>query len=208
MKKIILTITVVMVVTFVNAQDKRSSSNEIEFGLKGGLNFSNFSGDGSPTMKVGINLGFFGEYKVNEKFAIQPELLYSTQGTNLKYYYEESTETYDFELAYINIPIMAKYYVSEKFSLYAGPQFGFLLSANVDYYYEDIDGSFEGSEDNKKYFNSIDYGLNLGVGYCINNKLALDLRYNIGLNDVEKNSDLGVSGHSNKVIQLSFGYKF
>ncbi|RZJ55928.1 MAG: PorT family protein, partial [Flavobacterium sp.] len=32
-------------------------------------------------------------------------------------------------LSYLNVPIMAKYYVIEKLSLEAGPQIGFLLSA-------------------------------------------------------------------------------
>jgi hypothetical protein len=216
MKKIFLTMAVVMAVGFTNAQ-KKSGSNEIEFGVKGGLNFSNLSGDGSPTMKVGVQLGIFGEYKIDEKFSIQPELLYSTQGAKYEFsdydgvtYY---TENYDYKLSYLNIPIMAKYYVSEKFSFEAGPQFGFLLNANEDYSYVESDEfgvifSESGSQDVKKYLNSVDYGINLGIGYNVNDKISLVLRYNLGLNDLEKDLASGRSGHKNKVLQLSFGYKF
>jgi hypothetical protein len=212
MKKIILTVAAVFVLSFANAQD----GDGLKFGVKAGLNLSNLTGDGSPTMKVGFHIGGFMEYKLSEKFAIQPELLYSTQGA--KYEFSESfdgesySEEFNYKFSYLNIPIMAKYYVSEKFSLEAGPQIGFLLNADSDYdYSETIAGetySESGTTDIKDFINSTDFAINFGAGYDFNEKISLGLRYNLGLTDVEKDLEPGASGIKNSVFQLSFGYKF
>jgi outer membrane autotransporter protein len=91
---------------------------------------------------------------------------------------------------------MAKYYVADAFSLEAGPQLGFLMSAKAD------------GKDNKKEFNSTDFAFNLGAGYDLNEQMSLGLRYNIGLSDIEKDLMAGESGSTNSSLQLSFGYKF
>ena len=64
------------------------------------------------------------------------------------------------KLSYLNIPLMAKYYVAEGFSLEAGPQIGFLLSAKDDY----NDWRY-GEDDIKEDVKGTDFGVNLGVGY-------------------------------------------
>ena len=75
MKKILLTAAAVFALSYANAQD-------VKFGAKAGLNLSNFTGDVENTStKVGFQVGGFAEIKISEKFAVQPELLYSLQGT-------------------------------------------------------------------------------------------------------------------------------
>lgn len=68
---------------FICAQDKKDMS----FGIKGVLNISSISnveGDGlNSSSLVGFHAGFFGEFMISDKFAIQPEVLYSTQGVKL-----------------------------------------------------------------------------------------------------------------------------
>ena len=58
------------------------------------------------------------EIPIANRFSFQPELLYSGQGSSVN-------------LNYLNIPLMAKYNLTKEFSLEAGPQIGFLLSANT-----------------------------------------------------------------------------
>ncbi len=62
---------------------------------------------------------------ISEKFAFQPELLYSAQGSD----YDDEDFSGSVKADYLNVPLMAKYYVGEGFSLEAGPQVGLLLSA-------------------------------------------------------------------------------
>lgn len=188
MKKIILTVAAVFAFGFANAQD-------VKFGVKGGLNVANFSGDvdGNSAL-VGFHVGGFAEIKISEKFAVQPELLFSTQGAK----FNEAGTDVNFNLSYLNIPVMAKYYVADKFSLEAGPQIGFLTNAKAK----------AGSEkvDIKDDFESIDFGVNFGAGYDFTENLSAGLRYNLGLSNIAKDS--GNDKVHNNVFSLSVGYKF
>ena len=179
MKKIILLVAAIFTFGFANAQYK-------DFGLKGGLNRADLSNSGTSAL-VGFHIGGFAEFMVMEKFDLQPELLLSTQGA--KY------DSADLNLIYINLPVMGKYQVTDFFSIEAGPQIGFLVSAKED----DVDVIDS--------YNTIDFCVNLGVGYNLNEKMMLQLRYNLGLSEIEKSLPSSIDGSKNAVIQLSFGYK-
>lgn len=193
MKKIIMTAAAVMAFAFSNAQ-------EVKFGVKGGINLSNFTGDiEDNTSKVGFQVGGFAEIKVSDKFSVQPELLYSEQGT--KY---DGDEDFKYNFSYLNVPVMAKYYVADKFSLEAGPQIGFLLSAKA----KGEEGDISVDADVKDFFETIDLGLNFGAGYDFTENLSAGLRYNLGLLNIAKTEDGDDSKLNNSVFSLSVGYKF
>ena len=203
MKKFLLPLLAVAAFNFGTAQEE-----SIRFGAKAGLNIANIVGDfdDNNDTKIGFNFGAVVEIPVTEKFAIQPELLFSTQGTKSEFDDVEISSTGEIinikeeaeaNLNYINIPIMAKYYVAEGFSLQAGPQIGILISA------EDKDG-----EDFKDETSAIDFGLNFGAGYQLSSGIFFDARYNLGLsniNDFEGSDDFT---QKNSVISISLGYKF
>lgn len=202
MKKIILTVAAVFAFGFANAQ-------ETKFGVKGGLNVANLSGDiEDNSSKVGFHVGGFVEIKVSDKFSVQPELLFSTQGTKL----EESGTNYSYEsnlnLSYLNIPVMAKYYVAEGFSLEAGPQIGFLTTAKSDFTATESGITVSGDEDVKDEFESIDFGFNFGAGYDFTENLSAGLRYNLGLSNIAKTDSGDDFKLSNNVFSVSLGYKF
>lgn len=170
----------------------------------------NFSGDESPSPSsiIGFHIGGFVDVKISDKFSIQPELLYSTQGSkfNLDVPYDGndySTEN-TFKLAYINIPVMFKYYAASKFSLEAGPQIGFLIDSKLK---TDVMGQSV-SQDAKDIFESIDFGLNLGTGYDFTKKVSAGIRYNFGLSNVAKTESNDNSEIKNRILSLSVGYKF
>ncbi len=185
MKKIFFTTAVLFTFGFANAQ-------ETKFGLKAGLNISNFTGDvEGNSFKPGIQAGAFVEIKTSDKMAIQPELMYSSLG-GVKFDYV----TLNFD--YLVLPVMVKYFATEKFTLEAGPQIGFLLSAKAK--------TDEGSEDVKSGFNSTDFGVNLGAGYDVSEKVNLSLRYTAGLSNILK--DAGNDKGMNINIAIALGFKF
>ena len=196
MKKIILTVVLVFTFGFVNAQEKEDMS----FGAKGGLNISSITNadqDGvNSNSLVGFHIGFFGEFMISDEFAIQPELLYSTQGVKLEFEGDKG----DLKLDYINIPVMAKYYVADAFSLELGPQIGFLVSAKAK--------SGGDSVDVKDDTKSIDVSLGFGANYNFAEKFMLGARYNLGLTRVQEDLFPGESESKNSVFQISVGYKF
>lgn len=197
MKKIIFTGVAVLSLFFVKAQ-------EVKFGVKAGLNLANLTNLEDSSMKTGFHAGGFVEIKLNDKFAVQPELLYSTQGAKVKYTetYSGQSTTYKEKVktGYLNIPIMAKYFVSDKFSLEAGPQIGFLMSAKDEIGNE--------TENIKKQLKSTDFGLNIGLGYDFTESISANVRYNLGLSEVQKEKLEGDESIKNSVFQLSLGYKF
>jgi len=205
MKKNILAAIAVFAFGLTNAQ-------KAQFGLKGGLNVANqnFSVNGFPSAssRIGFHIGGFVEVKISDKFAIQPELLYSTQGSKFNMTVNDSGTDYNtenvFKLAYLNIPVMFKYYAAEKFSLEAGPQIGFLTSSKLDV---SVVGKTV-SQNAKDLFESVDFGLNLGAGYDFTKKISAGVRYNFGLANVAKTEKGDDSNIKNRVFSASLGYRF
>jgi opacity protein-like surface antigen len=186
MKKIILSVAVLFTFGFANAQ-------EVKFGIKGGVNFSTFIGDVEDTdSRVGYQVGTFAEIKISEKFAVQPELLYSSLGAKTDIEGTTLTAMND----YIVVPVMAKFYVAEAFSLEAGPQVGFLVSAKFKAEGDSIDV--------KEFYNSTDFGLNFGVGYDFTEAISAGVRYSLGLTNIVKDSD----SVKNSNVALTLAYKF
>ena len=186
MKKIIL-VAVIAISSFVGLNAQTS------FGAKAGLNVANLSGDVTDNKAlIGFNVGVFAEITLADSFYLQPELLYSTQGAQ----FDESALDFsaDLNLNYINIPIMFKYDVANRFYLEAGPQIGFLVLAEVM------------DQDVKDEFESVDFGANFGLSYGFTEKLFGQARYNIGLSNIAKDS--GGDKISNAVLSFSLGYRF
>ena len=183
MKKI-LTLAVLTVLGFTNV-----NAQKINFGIKGGLNFANISGDNTKNFDAvtSFNFGVLSEIPISDKFSFQPELLYSGQG----YSFNDNTVA----LGYLNVPLMGKYYVTKGFSVEAGPQIGYLLSAKNE------------SINVKDSFKSVDFGVNFGLGYKLDNGLNFGARYNMGVSNINK-VDNSSNKNTNGVLQLSVGYFF
>ena len=184
MKKL-FTITMALLAFTISAQN-------VTFGAKAGLNFASMTGDDADGLdgRTSFHLGVTAEIEMSDTFSIQPELLYSGQGYNAD---GDVTGKVD----YINLPVMAKFYVADGISLEAGPQIGFLASAKAD-----VDGE---STDIKDLLKSTDFALNLGAGYKLDSGLNFGLRYSMGLTDVP---DGDSDGFKHSVLQLSVGYNF
>jgi hypothetical protein len=208
MKKNILVLAAVLMFGLSNAQ-------EAKFGLKGGLNISNFTGDTEGAdlqSRIGYNIGAFVAIKFSEKFTLQPEVLYSAQGVNFENFGAEveglGYYTADIKLktAYINVPVMFKYYAAEKFSIEAGPQIGFLTSAKTETKLNGFSQTVE--QDIKDSFETIDFGLNFGAGYDFTEHFSAGARYNLGLSNIAKTEQGDDTKLHNSVFSLSIGYKF
>ncbi len=211
MKKVIITIVALLSLTIMKAQE-----DKVRFGIKGGINLSTLTGNEFDFIaenfesKLGFHIGALIEIPVSEKWAIQPELLFSIQGTQDSLIFSIRDENgvllgendgAKFNYNYLNVPILFKYYLARGFSLQGGPQLGFLLSAKLK-------GGFNESESLDLEDNSfLDFGFNVGVGYQLGSDIFFNANYNMGLTNVVDN-DLTDVNRQNRVFQVSVGYKF
>lgn len=210
------------------------ASAQVKFGAKVGLNLamqsytSAYTGAVNPTNdpKVGFHIGGLAEIKLADKFAIQPELLVSFEGSKQSSTFSDfdytSKEEHKVNLTYINVPVMFKYYVIDKLSVEAGPQVGILASAKDKYEYTETSSGVVTSSsktvDVKNIYKSVNFGFNIGAGYNFTDHLSAGLRYNIGLSDVGQAGtvDYGDGPEAqpkyykvkNNVFQVSLAYMF
>jgi hypothetical protein len=193
MKKIVLFLGILFCVQ-TNAQSSKREEG-IVIGVKGGLNMSNFMGDiEDQGMRTSVHLGLLAEIIVSDNFSVQPELLYSGQGSS-DYSQPGFSRT---KLDYITLPVLGKFGLTENLSFEAGPQLGLLVSAKNKT--DDANAKIDGLK-------TLDFGLNAGLEYELSNGVIFQGRYNLGL------TDTGLTGDSNKrasnsVIQFSVGYLF
>ncbi len=184
MKKIILVaIMLFSITTVVQAQS-------IRFGIKGGANFANQNGDTPPAFEskesiTSYHAGLVAEVKLFDGFAIQPELLYSTQGAT----YKNAVEEFKNELGYLSIPVVAKIGLSKSLNLELGPQASFLLSDRKNVNLENPE--------------TFEFGVVGGLGLNITKSIFVQARYGLGLTEASKDADI-----KNSTIQLSAGLMF
>lgn len=152
----------------------------VNFGLKGGANFSTFTGSEAPEASAlkGPHFGGLAQITIGQdeegflSYALQPEIFYSMQGAKFG---EQKTV-----LSYVNVPVMIQRYVaSSGFYLETGPQVGFLVTAKAK-----VDGV---SADVKSEMKSVDFALNLGLGYKFGSGFGINARYSAGLTSLDKN---------------------
>ena len=156
------------------------NAQHTNIGIKGGLNAFTIKtdDDGNLDTKIGYHIGLIGHIHISDQFALQPELVYSVQGTQ----YTEVGEEFNLNLNYINVPLMFQYMFDNGFRLQAGPQLGFLASAKVEVNDNDTDV--------KDSFESVDLGLGIGASYVNpNSNFGFDVRYNAGLTNINKSDN-------------------
>jgi hypothetical protein len=161
-----------------------NAAEDIYGGIKGGVNIANQSFDPDDTetdSRMGMALGGYVGIPVNQSFAVQPEALFTTKGSE--------NESSSWKLNYIEVPVLARasfmHNASARPSLYAGPSVGINVSSKAE---TDISGTTE-EFDVKDETNPVDFGMVVGGGLDIpisqgKNSIGLDLRYTLGLNNV------------------------
>lgn len=179
-----------------------SSYGQSAFGLKGGVNLTNLQvndPDASYSSRAGYHVGVFFRERFS-KVAIQPEVLLSTMSTDVS-----STLLGDYKdsFTYLSVPIMVKFYIVSGLNIHVGPQFSFLLDGERTGNSNLLGSS---SKDIKDYYKSSDISVSAGAGWDLPFGLNVDLRYNIGVQDINDVS----SGNEAKsrIFQVSVGWNF
>jgi hypothetical protein len=172
-------------------------SQKTQFGVKAGVNLADVKDDLAPDntdSKVGFHVGGLAHIHLSESFAVQPEVMLSSQGA--KYTlpsYSGETQNY-----YINVPVLLQYMV-KGLRLQTGPQVGFLLSSK----FKPSNGGAEG--DLKDIARDVNLDWSFGAGYLTPSGLGLDARYNLGLANMYQD---GRAEAKSRVWQVGLFYQF
>lgn len=219
MKKLLLVASVVLMGVGVNAQ-------EFRFGPKAGFAMSTMKIDekqddlGARKMspKYTFYIGGMAEYKINDNFGLQAEVLYSPLGAKEKIdginagvvFVGEQTKV---ELGTILVPVSAKYFFTENISVAAGANFGVILTAKQktvvgsDFISIDVEGeNGSGEVDIKKDIKKLNIAPFVGVEYMLENGLFFDARYSLGVSNLSNDGSGGKV--TNSFAQIGVGFKF
>ena len=179
-----------------NAQKMRHDAGSITIQPMVGFSTGTWRGETSGTTstsneaRVGLAIGAEGEYYTStEWLSISAGVMYMQQGWKFKDYSETT------KLDYINIPILANFYVAKGFALKIGVQPGFVVSAK------------EGSVDVKDHCKSFNFAIPVGLSYEFKNGITLDLRGAASLTRVDKFDSDDVKWYNDGGM-LTIGYKF
>ncbi|THU34188.1 PorT family protein [Niastella caeni] len=184
MKRIIISAFMLMLIHGAYAQ-------HVQFGIKGGVNFANLRNDAadeSADARTGFHVGGLAHIHITRAFAVQPEIVYSTQGAE---YGNDKLK-----LNYINVPVLAQYMFANGFRLQTGPQLGILTTSEYE------SGNTESDVDD---LSNADFSWIFGASYVGRMGLGVDARYNLGLTDVSKSRTTDLQ---NRVWQIGLFYQF
>jgi hypothetical protein len=186
------------------------NSEGLEFGLEGGFNWSSINGLDANDRLGALSLGFYFDITLKNQWNIYTGILgisrLGTDGLTQRDLdllgIEPQTENGDYtqHMRYFILPVLIKYNFQNRIYLEAGPQFGLMYDAWVEYNAEQNGRETQIKDFNKDAINPLDAGLIVGTGYKLmpDNGMTIGIKYYHGLANVYK----GQSGTTNNSIFL------
>lgn len=185
-----------------------------QLGAKGGVNFATISGDDieERDSRTSFHAGLVFEIPLGTHFSIQPEALYSGQGFDIREINQDNAfdndENIEYQIDYLQLPIMAKAYLVKGLYIEGGPQFGIKINEEIDYEPNSNGGDIVIDPDNS-YVKDFDTSIALGAGYKFEGGLFLSSRYTHGISTIFKDSTTFQDVDAkNAVWQFGIGFMF
>jgi opacity protein-like surface antigen len=177
MKNLCFTTLLICFISFATAQDSTNVDNKnFQFGLRHGYSLSDISDGYNVLSETNLYVGAFFETKLSKRLSLQLETNYSRS-------------------ALLEIPLLLKYKITDKFQLYAGPQLDLSLGNN-----------------NRNGFEDEDFGASLvfGLQYNMSKHWFVEARYTYGISDQFIFNEFStVPSFGNKQsFGVGLGYKF
>jgi hypothetical protein len=207
MKQITITIMTAALFMFAGILSSANAQSPVSFGIKGGMNISNFTGqDYDSDARSGLAVGAALDFSLPVlPFGIETGVYYSQKGAKSS----EDGLTGTLKVDYIEVPLMAKFRLGPPGPitphLVLGPYAGFNINSEAEL--SGDGGSISGdlSDDT----NSTEFGGVAGVGIDFNlglTKLNAQLRYSYGFTSVfEGDFD---DGEKNAALSILVGIRF
>lgn len=227
MKKLFTILTVVALTTTVSFA---------QFSAKAGLNMANIvsnNDDADNGMKLGMIIGGNYAMELSDAMSLDVSVAFKQSGTKESDEETSGGVTYKgsqtFALNYLDISPSLSFNVSDAMSLSVGPYLAFAMSGNVksewsakgngvDESESDSEAIDFGDGDDDDGIKAMDFGLNIGASYSINDAMSVSAGYALGLTnliyidddmkDAYDAMDEDLPSIKNSGIFLTFGYTF
>lgn len=197
MKKVILVIFLALGLSQV-------SNGQIQFGLKGGINYNSNSikesgqdvFDGAKS-KTGYHAGVWLRFKIPViGLYLRPELVYTNLENEVYYKTAAKTTTHNFQK--LDIPVLLGKKIFGIGNVYIGPSFQYILDS--DFSVSDIS-----SVDGDGFTVGLQFGGGLEFG-----RLGIDVRWERAFSDVESSfvGNLGSVSYDTRINQIIFGLSY
>lgn len=166
----------------LQAQDYRPFS----WGIKAGINAADMYGDdvGATSAIAGFSGGAYATFRLVDYFAFQPEILFSSKGSDLETGVMRETGPVEYRFGYLEIPVLAKFYIPTNGkiqpNLYSGPGLGFILYGDAND--ADIDSEMANTDFSLIFGGGLDFKI-AKSRYDFLQHIGIDLRYTLGLSD-------------------------
>ena len=201
MKRLIIFVAILTTTLSVMAQHE-----EGDFTVQPKLGLSIATLSDADKSIADFHLGMEVEYMFTDKFSLGFGAILSNQGA--KYDKTNEAPKYEVDLDYVQVPVLASYYVLPGLAVKAGIQPGFKMRAKYkgDDGTVDLDqlyGLYNKTMDNNLKVSTVDVSIPVGISYEYKN-IVLDARYNWGLKKVLNQGD----AFYNRWFMISLGYKF
>lgn len=204
MKRIYSVCTAVLAIfsmASVSAQEFRLG---FSWGIKSGANLSSLITESkilqendNIASRWGYTGGCFVNYRFSQRFMLSFDVLFSGKG--FKADLIPGITDAQFRLNYLDLPILANFYIYKGLALKVGLQPSILLNANVK-------GKLIQTQPVHSRIRSYDCAVPLGISYDFTDRLILDIRYTMGGYGVLKNLDIN-NLNNNSVLSVTIGYR-
>ncbi|MFI3263157.1 MAG: porin family protein [Rikenellaceae bacterium] len=196
----------ILILIFAFFLTSASFAQSLSFGPRVGMNIAKLKG--IEDSKLGLNVGVYANIYVN-KVGIEVAGMFSQEGGSGEaiYDYDGSLFSSVTKLNYFNVPVVLKYKIIGNLNVFAGPQFGFLLSAKQK------NGNTSSFNLKDKLKSSTVSGV-AGVGYTFLGLLDVNLNYNFGFQNIVEDQTIvsGVESFASNIRggtwQITFGLDF
>ena len=158
---------------------------------------------------LGISGSFLTSFEIGDLMYFEPELSFVQKGWALSSDLIEDDLKWTFN--FLELSPILRYGINDELSVILGPYVGYALSGTNDVSVIDANGNTTVTTEEIDFeaanLNQIDYGINIGVSYIINETIDLRTGYSLGFADLD---DSGVDNSSVKTngVFLKVGYLF
>lgn len=187
------------------------NSDQIEFGLDGGLNYSNISDFENTKRLRMLNLGFYFDFQLKRSpWNLRTGVMVkSTRGhddltkndllsINPDFEFEDVEGIYSQRLGYFDVPLLLKYKFKNKVFLELGGQTCLLHSSLIEFNASEGNREERIRTENGDFVNRIDAGILAGAGWAFKEAkgMQLGIWYYHGMTNVYK----GITGKTNSAL--------